>query len=128
MKDLGQPGANPDKNNNDVPEKDKNDDANDLINYKGIYFDDDSGQKYQCPETGAHFEYLDMYRRLKKISTQRHKSEREERMEHTSEERQTEILAAPAQYPKQHSNEKVKSLKNLKQEEQDRQAAALNNT
>ena len=48
--------------------KNKESEAVDLINYKGIYFDDDSGQKYQCPETGAHFEYLDMFRRLKKIS------------------------------------------------------------
>ena len=53
---------------------DKNDEENvDLTNYKGIYFDDDSGQKYQCPETGAHFEYLDMFRRLKRILTQREK-------------------------------------------------------
>ena len=52
---------------------DKNEDNVDLINYKGIYFDDDSGQKFQCPETGAHFEYLDMFRRLKRILTQREK-------------------------------------------------------
>ena len=45
----------------------KKDGKNDLINYKGIYFDDDSGQKYTDPETGAHFEYLDMYRRLGKV-------------------------------------------------------------
>lgn len=51
-------------------------DVNDLINYKGIYFDDDTGQKYTCPETGAHFEYLDMYRRLKKIASIRSKEER----------------------------------------------------
>lgn len=43
----------------------------DLINYKGIYFDDDSGQKYQCPDSGAHFEYLDMFRRLKRIASTR---------------------------------------------------------
>lgn len=35
---------------------------NNLINYKGIYFDDDKDTKYQCPDTGAHFEYLDMFR------------------------------------------------------------------
>lgn len=52
--------------------------VNDLINYKGIYFEDESGQKYQCPETGAHFEYLDMYRRLKKISNQRTKTDKQE--------------------------------------------------
>jgi hypothetical protein len=68
MKDLGQPETNPDQNNGDVGKK-KEGGAEDLINYKGIYFEDDSGQKYQCPETGAHFEYLDMYRRLKKISS-----------------------------------------------------------
>ena len=48
-----------------------NEGAVDLINYKGIYFDDDSGQKYQCPESGAHFEYLDMFRRLKRIAATR---------------------------------------------------------
>ena len=48
----------------------------DLINYKGIYFEDENDEKYQCPETGAHFEYLDMFRRLKKIATQRAKQEK----------------------------------------------------
>lgn len=38
--------------------------AEDLINYKGIYFNDDPGQKFTDPETGAHFEYKDMCRRL----------------------------------------------------------------
>lgn len=40
---------------------------NELINYKGIYFDDDQDTKYICPDTGAHFEYIDMFRRLKRI-------------------------------------------------------------
>ena len=34
------------------------------MNYKGIYFNDEPGQKYTCPETGAHFLYQDMCRRL----------------------------------------------------------------
>ena len=38
----------------------------DLINYKGIYFDDDK-EKYSCPITGAHFEFQDVCRRLKTI-------------------------------------------------------------
>jgi hypothetical protein len=38
-----------------------------LINYKGIYYDDDQGQKYTDPENGAHFEYTDLCRRIKKI-------------------------------------------------------------
>lgn len=48
------------------------------MNYKGIYFDDDSGEKFQCPETGAHFEYFDMYRRLQKIKKSREKIDKSE--------------------------------------------------
>ena len=36
----------------------------DLRNYKGIYANDDQGQKYQCPETGAHFEPNDLSKRI----------------------------------------------------------------
>jgi hypothetical protein len=39
----------------------------DLDNYKGIYFNEDPGQKYQCPVTGAHFEVSDMTWRLTKV-------------------------------------------------------------
>ena len=39
----------------------------DFANYKGIYAEDDTGQKYTCPETGAHFEPTDLCRRLYKI-------------------------------------------------------------
>ena len=66
---------NPSKFMPEDKNKDKSE-VQDLINYKGIYFEDDSGQKYTCPETGAHFEYLDMYRRLKKISATRSKEEK----------------------------------------------------
>jgi hypothetical protein len=38
-----------------------------LMNYKGIYFNDDPNSKYTCPVTGAHFEPEDMRRRLKKV-------------------------------------------------------------
>ena len=31
----------------------------------------EEGEKYQCPETGAHFEFLDMCSRLKKLQTRR---------------------------------------------------------
>ncbi len=97
MRDLGQPPSDPDQHNLDIDSSDegsedqqqqaqenkggdKNNDAtNDLINYKGIYFDDNEGQKYQCPETGAHFEYLDMYRRLKKVNNAREKTDADEK-------------------------------------------------
>jgi len=35
-----------------------------LMNYKGIYFNDDPNSKYTCPQTGAHFEFNDMCGRL----------------------------------------------------------------
>jgi hypothetical protein len=43
----------------------------DLNNYKGIYANDEAGQKYQCPETGAHFEVKELCRRLSKVMEQR---------------------------------------------------------
>ena len=48
-----------------------NAEGEDLINYKGIYFGDDQGQKYTDPVTGAHFEYKDMCRRLQRAIQQR---------------------------------------------------------
>ena len=36
------------------------------MNYKGIYFGDDN-QKYTDPETGAHFDFGDMCRRLNRV-------------------------------------------------------------
>jgi len=39
----------------------------DFANYKGIYAEDDSDQKYTCPVTGAHFEFNDISRRMQKI-------------------------------------------------------------
>lgn len=39
----------------------------DFTNYKGIYAEDDAGQKYQCPTTGAHFEPKDLCKRIYKI-------------------------------------------------------------
>lgn len=42
-----------------------------LINYKGIYFEDENDKKYTCPKTGAHFEFNDMSRRLKKVQARR---------------------------------------------------------
>ena len=38
-----------------------------LMNYKGIYFNDDPNNKYTCPVTGAHFEFNDMCDRLNLI-------------------------------------------------------------
>lgn len=39
----------------------------DLNNYKGIFYQDDSDHNYQDKLTGAHFEYNEMCKRLKKL-------------------------------------------------------------
>lgn len=41
-----------------------NEEGGNMMNYKGIYFNDDPNNKYTCPRTGAHFEFNDMCGRL----------------------------------------------------------------
>lgn len=48
---------------NDYGNEGKNEEGG-LLNYKGIYFGDDPNTKYTDPETGAHFEFKDMCKRL----------------------------------------------------------------
>ena len=38
-----------------------------LMNYKGIYFNDDPNSKFTDPETGAHFAFKDMCARLNHV-------------------------------------------------------------
>lgn len=54
------------------PGSDSDLDPVDLNNYKGMFFNDDPGQKYQDPETGAHFEYCDMCAKLKRLQKELH--------------------------------------------------------
>ena len=42
----------------------------DLTNYKGIYYGEES-EKYICPQTGAHFRFKDLYRRMEKVKKER---------------------------------------------------------
>lgn len=44
----------------------------DFKNYKGMFYEEDSGQKFQDPETGAHFEYEDMCCRLMDLQREVH--------------------------------------------------------
>ena len=46
----------------------------DLTKYKGIYFNDDN-KKFQDDETGAHFEYYDLCKRIEVAMRQRQKME-----------------------------------------------------
>ena len=45
----------------------------DFNDFKGIYFDEDPNRKYQDPETGCHFEYLDLCKRMIKLKALRKK-------------------------------------------------------
>ncbi|CAI2374998.1 unnamed protein product [Moneuplotes crassus] len=45
-------------------------------NYKGQYIDDDPGSKWQDPDTGAHFDFKEMCKILKKVSYERRSEER----------------------------------------------------
>ena len=56
----------PDDENKPVPDNDELDDI-DFQNYKGIYAQEDNNQKYQCPETGAHFEFNNLCQRLSRV-------------------------------------------------------------
>ncbi len=46
-------------------------------NYKGIYFNDEPGQKFNDPETGAHFRHEDMLKRLEKVLKRREMIEKQ---------------------------------------------------
>ena len=50
---------------------DQEEGGNELINYKGIYYNDDTGEKFTDPDTGAHFEFKDMCMRLAKVLAKR---------------------------------------------------------
>ena len=45
----------------------ENEEGANMMNYKGIYFNDDPNNKYTCPRTGAHFEFNDMCGRLGQV-------------------------------------------------------------
>lgn len=68
---LEQAGGNTKEHKKQKDKKEKNDKATtDLVNYKGIYFGDDS-EKFHDDETGAHFKYLDICERLVRAARQR---------------------------------------------------------
>lgn len=48
-------------------ELEEEDENVDLNNYKGIYFNEDPGRKFQDEVTGAHFRFDDMSNRLNKL-------------------------------------------------------------
>ena len=45
----------------------------DFNNFKGIYIDEDPNRKYQDPDSGCHFEYYDLCKRMAKLKQLRKK-------------------------------------------------------
>jgi hypothetical protein len=62
-------------------EEDKKEDSEsedvDFTNFKGIYFNDDPNRKYLDPDTGCHFEYQDLCRRMIKLKALRKEIDKE---------------------------------------------------
>jgi hypothetical protein len=67
----------------------------DFANYKGIYAEEESEEKYTCPVTGAHFEFNDFCKRLNKVLAFRKAMELKELKEtaKTSQARQRQQAA-----------------------------------
>ena len=59
------------------PRKDSDVDDLDFNNFKGIYFNDDPNRKYQDPDTGCHFEYNDLCKRLVELKALRKEIDKE---------------------------------------------------
>lgn len=81
--DTTQAKGAPDPPNNaggDAP----NEQAEDLINYKGIYFNDNN-EKYIDEATGAHFRYEDIYQRLLIAKVERNRTDKELNISYSSQ-------------------------------------------
>ena len=57
----------------DLEKEDSDIDNIDFNGFKGIYFDDDPNRKFQDPDTGCHFEYYDLCKRMVKLKQLRKK-------------------------------------------------------
>ena len=65
---MRQEGGNKEGTLNDMQRDNDSDiDELDFNNFKGIYFEEDPNRKYQDPDTGCHFEYYDLCKRLAKL-------------------------------------------------------------
>jgi len=61
-----------------------NEQADDLINYKGIYFNDNN-EKYIDDTTGAHFRYDDIFQRLLIAKVERNRMDKELNISYSSQ-------------------------------------------
>lgn len=86
----------------------------DFANFKGIYIDEDPNRKFQDPETGCHFEYYDLCKRLAKLKQLRKRLDRQLGLPETPEE---EILAQRKIYNNKSTDQdnQKKAMQMLKQ-------------
>jgi len=63
----------------------------DLINYKGIYFEDNN-EKYIDEATGAHFRYDDIYKRLLIAKVERNHIDKELKISYSTTNNAPEIV------------------------------------
>ena len=68
--------------------------AEDLINYKGIYFEDNN-EKYIDEVTGCHFRYDDLYKRLLIAKVERNHIDKELKISYTSNKNARETVDHP---------------------------------
>ena len=61
-------------------EADEQEEQIDHNNYKGIYFDDEADVKIRDLETGAHFDYNEMWKILEDVEKDRRDKEKKEQM------------------------------------------------
>lgn len=72
-------------------------------NYKGIYANDEPGQKYNCPETGAHFEFNDVCKRLGRVQQWRIKLDEQYEAKYGIRNKEKEAQASQKAYYQQSS-------------------------
>lgn len=84
---------------NNAAAEGQNEAAEDLINYKGIYFNDNN-EKYIDDATGAHFRYEDIYQRLLIAKVERNRTDKELNISYSS---QNYVQTDPACNNKQQS-------------------------
>ncbi len=71
----------------DVDKENESDIDNiDFSNFKGIYIDEDPNRKYQDPDTGCHFEYYDLCKRMAKLKQLRKRLDKQLGLPETPEE------------------------------------------
>ena len=70
---MANEGDAPDDSDQEDDDEEVDSDIDDIdpSNFKGIYYNEDPNRKYQDPETGCHFDYFDLCKRLAYLKEKR---------------------------------------------------------